>query len=63
MAQLPEGLYDQLVTESVRSALRNLEPHLESDVDLLKPVGVIEYLAREIALPTAQQSLFPASIW
>ncbi len=49
MADLVKGVYDELLTASLRAKVDALPANLKADIADLKPVDAIEYLARRIA--------------
>ena len=49
VANLPKGVYDQLVTQALRQALEELPAHLTASTQPLSARDAIEYLAREVA--------------
>ncbi len=49
MAHLPKGVYDELLTASLRSEIERLPRELKARVISLSAADTIEYLARKIA--------------
>lgn len=58
LMSLVKGVYDLLVTDSVRAKLEALPPNLEAVVQTLDLQDLTEYLAREILLRTREQLRF-----
>src|SRR5437868_6063502 len=50
MSRLPKGVYDQLITASLRAEIESLPRTLKPQVESLSPQDAVEYLAREIAV-------------
>ena len=49
MARLPKGVYDELLTASLRSEIEGLPRELKARVVALSPADIVEYLARKVA--------------
>lgn len=57
MAHLPKGVYDELLTASLRAEIERLPPSLRAQVTSLSAADIIEYLARKVA-ERARRHLF-----
>ncbi len=46
---LKPGVYDELITRTLRQAIADLPNHFSADIEALEPGDAVDYLAREVA--------------